>query len=96
MDVKAGSVPSNLEQIMSRRTIVFALLSSLALSAGACKSTLGPNLGGIAATSANDPAIGNGGLGGGQGADDPAGDDHGGDRTGVQGRGGADDPANHQ
>jgi hypothetical protein len=67
---------------MSRRTIVFALLSSLVLSAGACKSTLGPNLGaGIAATNAVDTT---------------AVDDHGGDRAGGQGRGGADDPANHQ
>src|SRR3954453_22308096 len=85
--------------IMSRFSITRAVVSSLALGAGACSSTLEPT--GAPITQQDGVGLGNpsgddkGGLTGGQGADDPAGDDHGGNHAG-HGGGGADDPANHQ
>jgi hypothetical protein len=76
---------------MSRRTLGFALLSSLLLTTGACKSMLEPTASGVAdrqgvddttqnGTVGGQGAVGDdhGGLTGGHGADDPAGDDRGG------------------
>ena len=84
---------------MTHRTLIFSLISGLVLGTGACSSTLEPT--GSAITQQDGVGVGSplpedkGGLTGGQGADDPAGDDHGGN-GGSQGHGGADDPANHQ
>ena len=64
---------------MSRFSITLALLSSLVLGAGACSSTLEPT--GSPITQQDGVGLGNpsgddnGGLTGGQGVDDPAGDD---------------------
>ncbi len=123
---------------MSRRTLVFAVLSTLVLSTAACNSALGPSAApfsasqgadnpvgdgrGLSTPDATQPHLSNGAddpathdVGDDRGVDDPAGhdvgddngvddpaghdvgDDHGGDRgDNGSGRGGADDPANHQ
>jgi hypothetical protein len=86
---------------MFRRTLLFAVVSSLALGTGACDSTLqltepgaAEQGGGLTGQASDTTGVDDRGLGG-HGADDPAGDDRGGDSGGGQGRGGADDPANH-
>jgi len=82
---------------MTRRTAAFALLSSLVLGAGACKSNLfepaGPGI--LGQSGADDPAEDDRGIT--ITATDTTGvDDHGGNRdNGGRGRGGADDPVNH-
>jgi hypothetical protein len=82
---------------MSRRTLIFSVLSSLALATGGCQSAVAPDeLGAFETPGITNPTGDDPGTLGGQGADDPAGDDNGGLRGGGgPGHGGADDPANH-
>jgi hypothetical protein len=88
---------------MSRRILALAVFSTLALSAAACSSPLESLPGQVSATQSAGSAVAPGDslpwvYGG---SDDPATHDVGDDRGGVRGdsasgRGGADDPANHQ
>ena len=89
---------------MYRRSLAFAVVSTLVLSAAGCSSTLSPGTGPLSASQGGDnPPGDNPGLRASDdtipyhwgGADDPAnhdvGDDHGGDGVGV-----SDDGPNHQ
>jgi hypothetical protein len=74
---------------MPRRTLAFALLSSLVLSTGACKSMLEPTAPGLVQQQGADNTTAGDSTVYGWGSDDRAGDD----RGGLAGGNGADDPA---